>query len=85
MFVSAGEVSVKVRKRPQSVPGPRKKRHAGTFWGLFRARAGPGGGDYCFTNSTRRFLARPSSVELSAMGSREPLPTAVRRSLAMPN
>lgn len=40
MFVSAGEVSVKVRKRPQSVPGPRKKRHAGTFWGLFRARAG---------------------------------------------
>ena len=25
--------------------------------------------DYFFTNSTRRFLARPSSVELSATGS----------------
>ena len=41
-------------------------------------------GRYFFTNSTRRFLARPSSVELSAMGSCEPLPTAVRRLEAMP-
>jgi len=34
--------------------------------------------------SIRLFLARPSGVELSAIGNRDPKPTAVTRSGAMP-
>ena len=42
------------------------------------------GSTYSFTNSTRRFLARPSSVELSAMGLFWPRPLAERRLRSMP-
>ena len=38
----------------------------------------------CFLISTRRFLARPSSLPLSAIGTFRPYPCAVRRSAAMP-
>ena len=39
---------------------------------------------YSFTNSTRRFLARPSSVELSATGLFWPRPLALNRLPSMP-
>src|SRR5579862_7289987 len=39
---------------------------------------------YCFASSTRRFLALPSSVELSATGLDCPKPCAVRRLAATP-
>ena len=40
--------------------------------------------DYCSTNSTRRFLARPVSSRLLATGARLATPLPVRRSRVMP-
>lgn len=39
---------------------------------------------YCLTNSTLRFLALPSSMELSATGLVSPKPAAVRREASIP-
>src|SRR5262245_14268949 len=39
---------------------------------------------HCFTNSTRRFLARPSSVSFGANGTTGPVPTAFRRPAGIP-
>lgn len=40
-------------------------------------------GDYCWTSSTRRFFARPSSVSFGARGATGPVPTAFNRVAGM--
>jgi len=39
---------------------------------------------YCFTSSTRRFLARPSSAWFEATGASGPKPWALSRAAATP-
>jgi anaerobic selenocysteine-containing dehydrogenase len=39
---------------------------------------------YCATSSTRRFLARPSSLAFEAIGEVGPAPKGVRRAAAIP-
>src|SRR6185369_2166925 len=39
---------------------------------------------YCFTSSTRRFLARPSAVSLGATGESGPEPAGLRRAGGIP-
>lgn len=72
------EVAIQLSDRDDTRFTPAERRRS---WPRVRKAARL---SYCFTNSTRRFLERPSSVSLDATGALGPSPKACNLAVATP-